>query len=1117
MTTRKISLTRIHAIQWYGYNDTLDVTGNLLLAGVTGSGKSVIMDLIQLVLAGTERALFNRSATGTTSERTLKGYCLLDTKRGDFVRDKGAITYVALEFTWPDGQRAETWGLRIEFRSAAESHGRVAAFVCEGRMEKVDFLDGERRPLELPAFRALVKDRDGRVFETQEQYLREMAYRMNFNREVLSTLLPTAMSFTNLKSFDEFCRRYILPGGKVAVEDVVASYRSFRAYEEDLRELREQLQQLRVIRDRWKRRGNATRDFRVARYLGAEFLLAHAQEMRATREAELAELLTAFAKDEARIGQLDADIPQRKNAIKEREVALGKLPGGDLYLFLRQQIQKLNREVNDLREIGTRLDDALRRRVKNAQQWLREAQSAPVPDRVATAELEHAIRRLESCAAAESERALADVRAAAEQTKSALLRAVRPLADELRDIREEMGKLREQIPALERGQLPFPTRLLNALNEGLPKRGREPAAQPLCHLIEVVDENWREAIEVVFTRKFAIALNTDSDSDFKTALRIYHELREEGRREEQDARRESLIDPRKALKSTKTVRPGSLAEKLRAEHSVARAVVAQLFGDLICVESRDELREHDYAILRDGFMTRGAFVERQRRYDGMPFVGRRGLEQQLALKRNRLGELEARERQLAPRETEVRRVADVAAQLVPEGTSLIADLTRAKELPRKEAEMKDAMAQLNQMDRATFEERETELRQLSDELGSWEKELRGLLQNQTHLRVEQAARTRDAAAGEETAKQENFRAVGAEFDISQHLGRVDEVRTELAQYPAHDVKAKRCEVIERESDKDSERFWEQLKAERKVLALNPRWGRKFEDLVTENESNADYDQRLDLIEYGRIEEYTKKSEDERRRWEGLFRTQVLQKMEQGLKKVRDDIFLLNQHLRHPIDNETYEVDAKPSPDFRALRQLVEFNTQHREDELFFHAVDGELRAALEAFLRTLVDQPDSIEAARLLDYRNYYDYKLLVRTPGNPAPIDVDEQAKKMSGGENQSPYFIAILASYLRAYNRHEARWRDPSLALVPIDEAFSKMDGERIRACIEAIGKLDLQGVFSMSTGNISYAFSLCSRLIIVSKHEEQRGGRTRIRNVTVSIDRDSSEGREWMDRHA
>src|SRR5436189_288206 len=71
---RAISLTRIHAVNWFGYNDSLPVNCHLLLAGVTGSGKSVLMDLIQLVLVGSERALFNRSATGTTGDRTLKSY-----------------------------------------------------------------------------------------------------------------------------------------------------------------------------------------------------------------------------------------------------------------------------------------------------------------------------------------------------------------------------------------------------------------------------------------------------------------------------------------------------------------------------------------------------------------------------------------------------------------------------------------------------------------------------------------------------------------------------------------------------------------------------------------------------------------------------------------------------------------------------------------------------------------------------------------------------------------------------------------------------------------------------------------------------------------------------------
>ena len=49
-------MTRLHTINWYGYNDSLPVAGNVLLAGVTGSGKSVLMDLIMTVLVGTDVA-----------------------------------------------------------------------------------------------------------------------------------------------------------------------------------------------------------------------------------------------------------------------------------------------------------------------------------------------------------------------------------------------------------------------------------------------------------------------------------------------------------------------------------------------------------------------------------------------------------------------------------------------------------------------------------------------------------------------------------------------------------------------------------------------------------------------------------------------------------------------------------------------------------------------------------------------------------------------------------------------------------------------------------------------------------------------------------------------------
>src|SRR5690606_12342384 len=105
-------------------------------------------------------------------------------------------------------------------------------------------------------------------------------------------------------------------------------------------------------------------------------------------------------------------------------------------------------------------------------------------------------------------------------------------------------------------------------------------------------------------------------------------------------------------------RSGSLAEKLSTSHAVAQAVINEAFGNLMCVERREELREHDFAILPDGFMSRGAFVDRARFYDGNPFVGEKGLEQQRAWKEKQVENLAIEERKLAPLERSLKLVND---------------------------------------------------------------------------------------------------------------------------------------------------------------------------------------------------------------------------------------------------------------------------------------------------------------------------------------------------------------------------------------------------------------------------------------------------------------------------
>jgi hypothetical protein len=1112
--SRAIRLTKIHALNWYGYSDSLETNGHLLLAGVTGSGKSILMDLIQLVLVGTDRALFNRSATGTTSDRTLKSYILCDTKREEngqpqYVRDKGAICYVALEFTWPDGERVETWGLRIEYRNTVENQGRVLPFFCAGALNKSDFLDPARRPLEQAAFRHFIeKQRDGHTFETQEQYLRDMAghSHLNFNRSVLSSLLPTAMSFTNLKSFDEFCRRFILPGDRLNVADVVASYRNFQAYERDLRELRDQYERLSSICQFHAQYTAAERDRTLARWLSAEAEQESAQARMNECQKRLARLREDRAQETARIAELDERIHKRAEELKQLQALIAQSSEGQLYLFLKSRNADLARDIERLRGIGERVDTALRQRIRNAQTWLAETQAAPLDEPADSNAFASAVKRLESCRAEDSETCLTLVAAEAEQLKIGLSRGIRAVREQLDAVRAEMAELRDEIAALQLGHLPFPTKVLNAINNELPGNGREPAAQPLCKLCEVIDEHWRPAVEVAFTRKFAIAV---SPAHYERALAIYLDL-------EADSPLESLINPSKA--KARPVLPGSLAEKIEASTPEAQAIISQLFGDLMCVEKRADLARHERAILPDGFLVNGAFAERPRHYDNLPFVGQSGLRKQLEVKRSRLQSLEAEERQARPRVEEVDRINHRAGELIPAHTSLTRDLVEARQLFKLDAELQENLAKLQTIDSASFEENERQLASKELEQQAWQKELRLLVGSQKRGEIEAielALAGLNATAEQATRLFDRIKADSG--DISIHAARLKELKELVAlEALTPEAAARRFTNLEADAREQAATNKVGLEAARRELAMAYR---KFEDLVPENPSNEPWAKLHRQIAEANIPDYQAKSQTARKQWENLFRTNVLSKLDRALREVRDLVYLLNSQMKSPIGNDRYEIQAKPSPDFKTYRDLISLNCQCQQDDLFFASVDGEMKAALEHFLTTLVEEPDSIEAARLLDYRHYFDYDLLVwdERDAQAKSVSVDRQSGKFSGGENQSPYFVAILASYLRAYNRHETRWRDPSLALVPIDEAFSKLSPERIEDCVRALQQLDLQGVLSMSAGNIPFAFSQCDQLIIVSKHEERNGARSLIRNVPVSIRRDSEAGRKWMQEHA
>lgn len=1116
--SRAIRLSRIHALNWYGYKDTIPVEGNVLLAGVTGSGKSILMDLVQLVLVGDQRLIrFNQSATGDRSGRTLKGYCLGDTKEEEngatqYMR-QSAITYAALEFTWPGDRKAETWGLRVEFASAAEAHGKVTPFFIPDTLERGDFLDTEKRPLDYAAFKAFTEGRGGRLYtEGIEAYLRDMAQpvHLNFERGVLRSLLPTAMSFTFLRSFNEFCRQFILPADRLDVTDVTASYRTFLSYERDLTELNDQLVRLQAIRKAFVHLMELRRDRALARYLEAQLRHEHANEQLQEDEAKLTKLKEEYAVEEKRLMELDEAIPALQRQIDGIKAAINETPEGRLYGELKSQNEKLARQISQLSGVGTTLEEALANRARNARAWVKELRALPLDlDADPPSTVERAIHGVESGGVTKAAETLRLLGEAAQRAAVEVNRTAAPTQRRLGEIRQLLGQLRDEIGALKVGRLPFPTRLLDALNNALPSRGSDLPAQPLCKLCEVTDERWRPAIEVAFTRKFAIVV---SQEHYEQAEKIYHALKasELGL----ETGRESLINPAKALKLKKPSRNGSLAEKLKTNHPVADAIVNRLFGDLMCVERREEFHEHDYAVLPDGFMTRGAFVERPRFYDGNPFVGKRGLEQQLAWKEKQVADLEAEERRLMPVERAVKTISDGWRERFEVPADLYQDLARAQDLPKLKQDLSDNIAKLNHIDRARFDDLARQQAKLDTDLKRLEEERRNLDRSEKRGELRRLETHVAKAREEVTGLAEKFEMIRNETDVSPWLTFLDELRSKvLGSFPAKDVAAGRFNERFHDCSEKATGAWEQLKALRRELAVVHS---RFSDLPIESDSNETHDKQLAKLEESDIPEYTEKSKRERKNWEGLFRTHVLEKLHQALSEVVNLVVLLNTSLKQrPIGNHRYQLHYWKNPDFVLYHDLLSANALARSDELFFASAEPRFRDAIERLLKTLTEQPDSAEATRLLDYRHYYEYDLeVVEEDGRKT--SVDRHSDKFSGGENQSPYFIAILASYLRAYRRYGTRrHQEPSLGLVPIDEAFSKLSGERIKDCITALKAFDLQGVFSMSTGNIPYAFEHCDWLVVVSKEERRLGKRTEIRNIPVSLARDSEDAKRLMNR--
>jgi uncharacterized protein YPO0396 len=523
MPSRCIRLTRIHAIQWFGYCDTFDIHGNLLIAGRTGAGKSVLMDLIQLVLIGDQRARYNAASDGRAhaSGRDKKSYCLCDTQEDQdgipqYARD-GGVTYIALEFTWPDREQVETWGMRIDYASAETQTPEEEFFRIPERLERSDFITPDGHALDLDGFRMLLRAKDGETYRNVTEYRKRLAEHLNFDRQTVDFLMPSAMSFAFLPRFDEFCRRYILQAEDIKIEPVQQSYRNYLRIREELEKLHDKahrLGQTVAARSEWEQ---ARADSDSCRLLEAEFSRAAArtlalelQQKLRELDARQASLQREFEQVTAAHGAKTSELESLKNLFRDE--------GGAVLLQLKEEIKEKVLKIERLRQIGKTVEEERDRRVQAAADFASKAERFLAERNAGTAEeLHHVIAKLKEARPETLRSALRALVAASQAVRTRLRQSIAGESQQAERLQAELQQLQAQLKQLEFNRVMPSTPLLDELNKRLPRRDRDHPARQLRELCEVADEEWRPALELAFTRKFAVVVATE---DYPEALRI---------------------------------------------------------------------------------------------------------------------------------------------------------------------------------------------------------------------------------------------------------------------------------------------------------------------------------------------------------------------------------------------------------------------------------------------------------------------------------------------------------------------------------------------------------------------------------------------------------------------
>jgi DNA repair exonuclease SbcCD ATPase subunit len=1053
-----ITLERLRLVNWHNFEDTVIEIGNrCLLAGDNGSGKSTIIDAIQYTLAANLRmARFNSAAEERRGGgRDLMGYvrCKLGSDAIEYRRGD-TVAHVMLEWRQDGGtQKGDGFACGVCIEAYRDNH-YTEHFWVGGNVSIRDITvrSGEAPaavPLLFRQFKDVLAALKIEAYDVKRLYIRDITNRLGvFKRQAdinpYLDSLTRSISFKPLDSIDQFVCDFILEENPVSIQDMKQNLENYKEADRQAKGAIAKIGFLKKICAKAAEWRNYDGLILKQEYLKLKIEHENEKQKKENASRELTETETKLDFVNRQIVSLNQKRVDLEQELRAVDVSLAANDAHRLYEEISRRIDRIKNDLAKEEEQGERY----RNLKAQCEVLLNRPLSEKFDDETETISVEA--------------KQYQDTRYAAGKRKE-------EAAETLRDIRAELADL-------ERGILRYPD-APRELRAALEKAGIE--AFFLAEAAEITEAAWVDAVEGwLNTRRFAILVNP---LEFQKALEVYDRLP----RSVAGAFIPNIEKMRPHSAAGASAKKGSLAELVKAD-GYARIYIDFILGKVMRADL-SSLKQYDSAVTKE-CMTYTSHTASRIKEDvyRRHYLGRSALEER---RKFLAAEMERVEAEAAGAEREEREASgreDCCSRVIrflPELKYLFPSIAAAAAL---RDDLAGAERERGAVDTQSFRELEEKRKELEKRLSlikedndRFQKNWGSLNNKLSNCRddVELFTRTQEE-------KEDAIKAFGGDHPLM--IG-------ECEIYAAEKLSKNSVEELSATYDPTLKNFktrTDSLKKEYNKLVAD--YEHEFHYLLgMEPAENAEAENLLKRLETSELPEYREKIAKAYRDAEKEFKDHFISRLNEHIEEAGESFKEINEILRTlHFGRDQYYFTLEELGDRKGQIEVIRRAAKipSMEDGLFLQLADpGERKAAQDLFDRILTSPLDSKELRDICDYRSYFHYDIKIKETdtidektGAMVELSLSRVLKEKSGGESQTPYYVAIAASFYRFFKARP----ESTVRLVIFDEAFNRMDDERIGKILSFYNDLNLQIITSVPPEKIEAIGPYMDRINVISR---------------------------------